>query len=362
VLRHVQRSEQLADELGSPLLRVHIDEISMQYAFASGNWDAGVALSERTIAIARALNQRTLLPRLLVWATHFYIARGDFERAKQYLDEAWELGVARGARGRPIEVHSQVVVYAGLANYYLGTGDYAKAVELGEQGLEIADRAGYAVWATWRLIPVTTEAAFWKRDAFRAQHLRDRMREDCERMGNRLGLVWVAAGDGIIARLREDYPQAAKLLKGAIEDLEKVPWVYDAARLRRWYADVLMRLGDQEGAVRELRKSHEVLAGLGAKVEMDRAREMMKQLGLRLPAREAASGKRAAKLTDRETDIARLVAARKSNKEIAAALGISARTVTTHVANIFSKLGVSSRGELADRMRDGSGSAATVDA
>jgi DNA-binding NarL/FixJ family response regulator len=90
---------------------------------------------------------------------------------------------------------------------------------------------------------------------------------------------------------------------------------------------------------------------------MERAREMMKRLGLRLPSREASGGKRVAKLTERETDIARLVAERKSNKEIAGVLGISARTVTTHVANIFSKLGVSSRGELADRMREGIGSA-----
>lgn len=66
-------------------------------------------------------------------------------------------------------------------------------------------------------------------------------------------------------------------------------------------------------------------------------------------------GRKASKLTGRELDIARLVMARKSNKEIAAALGLSVRTVTTHVANIFGKLGVSSRGELADRMREGVG-------
>jgi DNA-binding CsgD family transcriptional regulator len=355
MLRHMERSEQIADEIQSPLLRVHLDELAIQYAFASGDWDAGIALAERTIATARALNQKTLLPRVLVWTTAFYTARGEYERAKQYLDEAWELAVARSARGRPIEVHSQVAVYAGFASYYLAMGDYARAVEIGEQGLAIADRAGYIVWATYRLLPVTAEAAFWKRDVERAQRLRNRMQEDCERMGHRLGLVWVAAGDGIIARLREDYPKAAELLRTAIDDLEKQPWVYDAARLRRWYADVLVRLGDQEGGVRELRKSHETCAALGARVEMERAREMMKTLGLRLPSREAGSGKRAAKLTDREQDIARLVAARKSNKEIAVALGISARTVTTHVANIFSKLGVSSRGELADRIREGIG-------
>jgi len=361
VLHHLQRAEQLADELGSPLLRVHLDELTIQYAFASGDWDAGVALAERTIAMARALNQKTLLPRLLVWTTLFYTARGEYERAKQYLDEAWELGVARAARGRPIELHSQVTVYAGLASYYLAIGDYAKAVEIGDQGLAIADRAGYTLWATWRLIPVTGEAAFWKRDAVRAQQLLDRMKEDCERFGHRLGRVWITAGDGLVARLREDYAKAAELIRIAIEGLEGIPWMYDAARLRRWRADILIRLGEQEEGIRELRRSHELCASLGARIEMERAREMMKQLGLRLPSRDTGGGggKRVAKLTDRETDIARLVAERKSNKEIAGALGISARTVTTHVANIFSKLGVSSRGELADRMREGAVTADT---
>ncbi|MGH7678499.1 MAG: LuxR C-terminal-related transcriptional regulator, partial [Gemmatimonadaceae bacterium] len=355
VLEHAQKALKLADELGSPLLRVHLDEVSVLDAFASGDWDAGIALAERTIAAARSLNQKTLLPRLLVWATQFYIARGEYERAKQYLDEAWELGVARAARGRPIELHSQVTVYAGVASYHLAVGDYARAVEIGDQGLAIADRAGYTLWATWRLIPVTAEAAFWKRDAARGKELLDRMKADCERFGHRLGHVWVTAGEALVARLREDYVRSAELMKTAIEGLEGIPWLYDAARLRRWYADVLVRIGDHEAGIRELRKSHEFCARMGARVEVERARVMMKELGLRLPAREAGSGKRVAKLTDRETDIARLVAERKSNKEIAGALGISARTVTTHVANIFSKLGVSSRGELADRMREGIG-------
>ena len=158
MLHHMGISEALSDELGSPVLRVHIDELSMQYAFASGNWDAGLALSERTIATARALNQKNLLPRILVWATHFYVARGELERAKQYLDEAFELVVARGARGRPIELHSQVAVYAGLAAYYLAVGDYAKAVDIGEQGIAIAGTHGKTT-TTSLVAAVLAEAA-----------------------------------------------------------------------------------------------------------------------------------------------------------------------------------------------------------
>ena len=356
--RHVRECEVLADQLQSPLLRSYSGEISMHVAFASGNWDEGIALTEQIIAMARAANQRTLLPRLLVGAAQFYTHRGEWDRARQYLDEAMEVSVARVAPGRPIEIHSQVTVYAGWASYYLAAGEFAKAVEAGEQGLAIADRAGYTVWSAYRLIPVLAEAALWSRHRARAKELRDRLLDESTRLGNRLGVVWVGAGDGLIARLDEDFENAEKLIRQSITELEQVPWVYDAARLRRWLADVLIRMGDQEAGVRELRKSHEICARLGARVELERAREMMKQLGLRLPAREAAGGRRLARLTERESDIARLVAERKSNKEIARALGISARTVTTHVANIFTKLGVSSRGELADRVREGSVAAA----
>ncbi len=48
-------------------------------------------------------------------------------------------------------------------------------------------------------------------------------------------------------------------------------------------------------------------------------------------------------LTDRELEIVRLVAAGRKNKEVSAALGISERTVKTHLQNIFQKLGVRDR-------------------
>jgi DNA-binding CsgD family transcriptional regulator len=57
-------------------------------------------------------------------------------------------------------------------------------------------------------------------------------------------------------------------------------------------------------------------------------------------------------LTQREREIAELVALHKTNKEIARSLDISARTVSTHLSNVFQKLGVDSRGALADRVRE----------
>jgi DNA-binding NarL/FixJ family response regulator len=73
--------------------------------------------------------------------------------------------------------------------------------------------------------------------------------------------------------------------------------------------------------------------------------------GLAFSARPAAV---ATRLTPREHDVVRLVADGRSNEEIGAALGISAKTVETHLARLFERVDVASRTELATRaLREG---------
>jgi DNA-binding CsgD family transcriptional regulator len=169
-------------------------------------------------------------------------------------------------------------------------------------------------------------------------------------LGQRLGLAWADACDACVELLHGDAGRAVSLLRGATAALEAIPFVPDAARLRRQLARALAETGDREGATRELRGAHEVFAHLGAERELDATREQLRELGARPPTRTMTQG--IAGLTGRELEIVRLVAARRSNKEIGAALGISARTASTHLSNIFVKLGVDSRGELADRARE----------
>jgi DNA-binding CsgD family transcriptional regulator len=285
-----------------------------------------------------------------VWAALVHVSRGDFARARPYLDEAWGLTAGHAPNERPTDVHTHVPVHMGFAQYHLFTGDHARAIEVGEAGLAIAERTGYLVWAIHRLLPTIIEAALWQRDLPRARRTADRLREVSTRIGHRLGLIWSDAADGLIARLEGDRPRAAALLAGAADELERVPWVLDSARLRRFLARVLIELDDRDGAARELRRGHQVLVRLRAESELEHVREMLRELGARAPARAPSTG--AGALTGRELDIARLVVARKSNKGIAEALQISPRTVSTHVSNILAKLSVRSRGELADVMRE----------
>ena len=355
-VEHIAASESLADQMRSPILPLWSAELSVQYFSSIGEWDAAIETAERTIGLAKSFNQRTLLPRLYVWSGLIYLWRGADQKAKEYFDLAWKLaggekaGSLEGAGDRALDVPSIVPAHLGLASYHLAKGDAAEAVRIGEAGLAIADRTGYVVWALQWLLPIVGEAALTARDFDRAARHSARMRKDAGRLHHPLGLAYADGCDGLLAWFRDGDPRRAiGLLRSSVNQLEALPFPPQAARIRRRLAGALMEVGEREEGTRELRKAHDVLARLGATDELSGTREEMRERGVRPPPRTPTSG--AAGLTGRETEIARMVATRKSNKEIGGALQISARTVSTHLSNIFLKLNVGSRGELADFVR-----------
>ena len=366
VARHLAEAERLAVELRSPLFEVWTAEVAIEYHSGVGEWDTAVALAERSIAMARALGQRTLLPRLLVWAGLLYFGRGEIERGKGCVDEAWALaGGDRTAHDAsrhgdaqapddgtadPREVHSIVPAHIGLAGYHLARKEWAQAIEVGERGLRIADRSGYVVWSIHRLMPIIAEASLWAADHVRARAVGTRLREESARLRHPLGLAWADASFAVQEFLKGDRQKSVEMLRHAREALDSIPYVGDAARMRRQVARALAETDDREGALRELREAHAVFARLGAETQLEETREQMRALGGRPPSRGSHAG--LAGLTGRELDIVRQVARRRSNKEIGTTLGISARTVSTHLSNIFAKLGVGSRGELTDLARE----------
>jgi DNA-binding CsgD family transcriptional regulator len=350
IRRHLVDAHRIADELRSPLFRVWTAEVEIEYAAGIGEWDHGVALAERTIDMARTLGQRTLLPRVLVWLGLLHLGRGDVERGKACVDEAWDLSMTNESSTGVRDVFAVVPAHIGRAAYHLTMREYVEAIRVGEEGLRIAHGSGHVVWTIHRLMPVIAEASLWAADLSRASSLAERMRRESTVLGQRLGLAWADACDALVQQLHGNTERAISLLRGAAEALEAIPFVADAARVRRQLAHALADAGQPEEATRELRRAHEVFAHLGAERELDATRDQLRELGARPPTRGTTQG--VAGLTGREVEIVRLVAARRSNKEIGAALGISARTASTHLSNIFGKLGVESRGELADKARE----------
>jgi len=346
----LEEARAVAGRLGSPHLRLWAAELLIEHAAATGAWDKGLTIGEQAVALATNLGHLAVLPRLQVWTALIHLARGDLERSKTLMDDAWALAVEH-ADERGVDVHSYVPAHTGRAAWLLAAGRPDEAVAAAEAGLEVADRSGYFIWAVHRLLPTLAEAHIVRGDIEGARIVGERMRRDSERLGHRLGLAWADACDGLVRWKAGDTEGAVRQLRSAAEALEAVPFVWDAARLRRQLAGRLIELGDTEGALVELRAVHDVFAHLSAESELDKTRAMFRECDVRPPARTPAAGSGAGALTSREAEIARMVAERKSNKAIGKALGISPRTVSTHLSNIFKKVEVSSRGELTDLVR-----------
>ena len=84
----------------------------------------------------------------------------------------------------------------------------------------------------------------------------------------------------------------------------------------------------------------------GATASFDAAARLFDQIGAGLDAREALGDNKPALpagLTEREVEVLRLVAGGLTNNEIATELFLSPKTVSRHLSNIFTKIGVSSR-------------------
>ena len=109
------------------------------------------------------------------------------------------------------------------------------------------------------------------------------------------------------------------------------------------YGQLLRAKGDRQQAVTRLRSAHQLLSSVGADPFLARVDADLAVAGIRAPDKSRRS---TLDLTDRERDVAVLVAQGLSNPEVAEQLYISRKAVEYHLNNTYGKLGISSRKEL----------------
>jgi DNA-binding CsgD family transcriptional regulator len=122
---------------------------------------------------------------------------------------------------------------------------------------------------------------------------------------------------------------------------------YTAAWLLLAAGERYRRAGRRRDARVVLHQAAALYEGLGAEPWVARAREELRASGATLRRRDQGDA-----LTPSERRIAELAAEGRSNKEVAAALFLSPKTVEFHLGNAYRKLGVGNRTELAARLRD----------
>jgi DNA-binding CsgD family transcriptional regulator/tetratricopeptide (TPR) repeat protein len=165
-----------------------------------------------------------------------------------------------------------------------------------------------------------------------------------------MAIAWANRAAAAVDLYTGNASQAAERALLAVAGAEEVGAPIEAALSRTLAGRALAQTGEADRAVSELQHAAAALEACGALRWRDEAERELRRLGHRIhrrtrPGKAGATGLEA--LTSRELQVARLVVDRKTNPEIAAELFLSQKTVETHLRNIFRKVDVSSRVELA---------------
>jgi DNA-binding CsgD family transcriptional regulator len=217
----------------------------------------------------------------------------------------------------------------GLSLLRLGQGDDDAAAAAIRRALgETTDRLNRT-----RLLPAHVEIALAVGNLEEARGAAEELSAIAADYGSTMLRAIAAQVQGSVGLATGDAQAALVSLREARRLWQELEAPYETARTRILIGLACRVLGDEDTAVLELETATSAFEQLGALPDLAR----VEALAGRAEAAETHG------LTRRELEVLRLVAAGKTNREIAAALVVSEHTVARHVQNIFTKLRVSSR-------------------
>ncbi|SDS51978.1 regulatory protein, luxR family [Streptomyces sp. TLI_053] len=273
-------------------------------------------------------------------------ARGEWSKALEYYEAL--------ADCREGEVTCELEGAAARASVQLASSDPARARATVQPALELLRHAG--AWARGSgLVPVAVRAALACGDDAEGARLVD---EAVKAQQERLACAFVApAADAEVSMARglllaESDPQAsAAHFDDAAQVWRRVGRPYPRAQALEARAGAVAAVSP-ESAKDELNAVADAFVRLGATYDAARCRRAANG-GTTGSAQSSARGRRGygGQLSPREVEVAQLLAAGASNKEIAGVLFLSVRTVEHHVARALSKLGVTERTAVSDALR-----------
>jgi len=154
---------------------------------------------------------------------------------------------------------------------------------------------------------------------------------------------------GHIQSARGDAEGAEATFRHGLDQLGRLPLPFQRALIELAYGQTLRRHGKRRAAAAQLQAAADRFSMLQARPYQERCERELVACGLAPAERRNFDPTR---LTAQEQAVARLVGEGLSNRQVAAELFVSIKTVQFHLTHIYSKLGISSRAELAARLRD----------
>jgi DNA-binding CsgD family transcriptional regulator len=361
----IRRAEQLEDPL--PLIWASL-------IATMGNWGGtfadGLPHSTRAVTIARERGLLSILPMALWAQATALVGRGNFNLGRSAAEEGtrlasdfghhlgagWNLTLVAmldAVRGDEPRAHDHVKEAIELA----GTGGGTFAVDVAEWAVGLLDLTlGRPGEATDRLLPLTAlERPEWNPliglwsipDLIEAAARSGRLDETADRFDRYAG--WAqrspsAARLSVLARCRAlvgEGDTREQFEEALTPDATISP--FQQARTELLFGEWLRRERRRREARRHLRRAADLFRQVGAPPWEERAAAELRATGETARRRDPSA---LDQLTPQELQIAGLVAEGMTNRQIAAQLFLSPRTIDYHLRKVFSKLGVGSRTEL----------------
>ena len=320
-----------ADEIEQSFCRHVMGSVTAHVLWAEGRWDDARAVGE--LELVEPGSRRGMLPALDALA-FVAVGRGELDRARELLDRSLEAGLEGGA--------AYLVLPArwGLAELALQDGQPDRALVQCAEAADVADSTDERAL----LIPFVvtgTRAA-----------LADRRPDEAERWLKRMAALLVDwplqarpgldHAEGMIRTANGSTVAARASLEAAIAGWDRVGRTWEGVWARLDLATCLLRSNrDAEAVVvlTDVATRAEALASAPLRRRADDLLEIAHGRGVEEePWRP---------LTAREFEVARLVAEGLTNAAIGERLGLSPRTVGSHVEHILAKLGFTRRAEIA---------------
>ncbi|WP_431771287.1 AAA family ATPase [Streptomyces cucumeris] len=310
-------------------------EFTAQLEMFSGRMANAEALTDEGLRLARESGQENLAAIHLARRAFMCALRGDEKQCREAADEA--LGTALRRR---IGLAVATARHA-LASLALMRGSYPEALRLLEQVAVAEPGAGHPIVAFFSL-PDRIEAAVRSGERQAAQEALDSLERWQARSVRSEARALLARSRALLApddaTAISCFEEALTLHSGSVP-IEK-------ARTELYLGETLRRARRRRDARAHLRSAAATFDRIGADPWAERARQELRATGESARAGTAARGT-GERLTPQEIRIARLAAEGSTNKEIAAQLFLSPRTVEYHLYKIFPRLGITSRTDLA---------------
>ena len=341
------------------------------------------AHAERALAVGRATGQGQLFPGIYATLGVAWCMAGRLAEATELLEAATEAARLSG--------HPPALAWALFCRAFVAVpaGDIKTAIAAGRESFALAKDAGQDVIAAraaavlavalldggdpagaaaalasstgenfasipdvWRAYLLELLTRCWltlgRRDE--AKSAAAGAQASAARIGLRSATAMAYRATAAVAVDAGDAATGAKQALAAADLSDDVGTPVEAGLARTIAGRALAQLGEKDRAIEQLQAAVAELERCGASRYRDAAERELRRLGQHIHRRTRPGDPNqtgVASLTERELQIARLIVDRKTNGEIASELFLSKKTIETHIRNMFRKLDVSSRADVA---------------